>query len=125
MTNENPRIGNVAEAYILTDTKPGWRVNYYINIAVAGMAVVLFYFFCRNTRPSFPDEADSLQTIPQTSSCCTKIAAKWNNSNVKMVLALSFSLEVLYYSSWVSAGVEPFTHGSLVMSLARKQNSWR
>ncbi|KXL43763.1 hypothetical protein M433DRAFT_5374 [Acidomyces richmondensis BFW] len=38
-------FGPVIAQVLVTNTKPGWRVNYYINIAVAGMAVVLFYFF--------------------------------------------------------------------------------
>lgn len=35
----------IAQA-LVANTVLGWRINYYINIAVAGMAVVLFFFFC-------------------------------------------------------------------------------
>lgn len=89
------------------------------------MAVVLFYFFCKDSHQSCADEVDLLQIILQTFTCCTKIAAKWNSSNDKMVLALFFSLEGLYYLSWVSAGVEQFTRGNLAMSLPRKENFWK
>lgn len=40
----------IAQVFVLK-TAPGWRVSYYINICVAGMAVILFYFFCESRPP--------------------------------------------------------------------------
>ncbi|KAK6438554.1 hypothetical protein LTR95_005248 [Oleoguttula sp. CCFEE 5521] len=39
-------FGPVIAQALVANTVLGWRINYYINIAVAGMAVVLFVLFC-------------------------------------------------------------------------------
>ncbi|KAK5117986.1 hypothetical protein LTR62_004030 [Meristemomyces frigidus] len=38
-------FGPVIAQALVIGTKPGWRVNYYMNIAVAATAVILFFFF--------------------------------------------------------------------------------
>lgn len=39
-------FGPVLAQVFVTNTAAGWRVSYYINIAVAATAVILFFFFC-------------------------------------------------------------------------------
>lgn len=41
-------FGPVIAQVLVANTGPGWRVNYYINIAVSAMAVICFFFFCES-----------------------------------------------------------------------------
>jgi MFS family permease len=87
-------FGPVVAQALVIGTAPGWRVNYFINIAVAGMAVILFFFFC-TCRQTFPSAAaDYFQIIHPIFNYCMRIGLVWSNSNGKTALVLSSSLLV-------------------------------
>lgn len=59
-------FGPVIAQVLVANTGPGWRVNYYINIGVAGMAVLLLFLFCKN-RLSISNWRTADRLVPRSS----------------------------------------------------------